>query len=266
MKMKYKVISLASIIACCGIASSAVAQSLFESPLAPSAGVFQSQLVGGSTSGSPGASSQDYLNALNPSQTFSVSSAQSLASVTFRGNGDAGYYTPNGAPDVASAIFDGYSGGLSSVPGLVPLLTWDIQIGSVSGGVITPIDSESVTGFAPTSSSDFLSFNLSHSIALAPGTTYEFSLTFDTSTLNDFGGPTAGSVWYGMSESLVPEAGGAAFDNGTVQGIFANNGVTSFDYSYVYELSSSPVPEPATLALMGFGALGALMGLRHRRA
>jgi hypothetical protein len=248
-----------------GYGSSALAQTISESATAPVAGVWLSQLIGGSTSSSPGASAQDYLNAVNPSQTFTVGSAQTLGQVTVQGNNDAGYYTPNGAPDVASAIFNGYSGGLNSQPGLVPLLTWDLQIGSVSGSTITPIASESVTGFAPTSSSDFLTFNLASALSLGPGT-YAFSLTFDTSTLNDFGGPTAGSVWYGLQESLVPVAGGAAFDNGTAggQGVFANNAVSPFGYSYVFELSS--VPEPTTLALLGFGTLGAVLGLRRRRA
>ncbi|MGB7769691.1 MAG: PEP-CTERM sorting domain-containing protein [Verrucomicrobiia bacterium] len=259
--------TVAAIVA--GYGSSAVAAgSMFESPIAPSAGIFQSQLVGGSTSSSPGSSAQDYLNAVNPSQTFSVSSAQSLASVTVLGNGDDGYWT--------GSTFSSVAGGLApwhfqptlvdATYGLQNFLKWDIQIGSVSGGVITPLGGGTQVlspGWAPNSSSDYISFNLANSIALSPGTTYAFSLTLDPSTFAKFPG---GGVWYGLQESLVPEAGGTAFDNGSTAGTFANNGVTSLGYSYVYELSNVPIPEPATLALLGFGALGAVMGLRRRRA
>ena len=245
-----------------GYGSSALAQTISESATAPVAGVWLSQLVGGSTSSSLGSGSHDYLNAVNPGELFTLGSAQTLASVTVKGNGDDGYWTGSTHSSVAGGLAPWHFQPTLVDPtlGLQPLLQWDIQIGSVSGSTITPIATESVTGYAPTSSSDFLTFNLASALSLGPGN-YEFSLTFDSSTLGNFPG---GGVWYGLSESLTPQIGsGDAFNNGSVSGTYGNT-VNPLGYDYVFELSS--VPEPTTLALLGFGTLGAVLGLRRRRA
>jgi hypothetical protein len=244
-----------------GYGSNALAQTISETATAPVAGVWLSQLVGGSTSSSPGASAHDYMNAVNPGELFTLGSAQTLASVTVKGNGDDGYWTGStSSPAVVSAVGNYYFQSGLVQAGLQPLLTWDIQVGSVSGSTVTPIASESVTGFAPTSSTDFLTFNLASALSLGPGN-YEFSVTFDNSTLGAF---ASGGVWYGLSESLTPQIGsGNAFNNGSVSGTYGNT-VNPLGYDYVFELSS--VPEPTTLALLGFGTLGAVLGLRRRRA
>jgi hypothetical protein len=242
--MKLKLLSVASIIVGCGLASSAFAQSLFEGATAPTGGVILEQLVGGSTSGSPGAGSHDYLNNPPPGEMFTLGSAASLAAVTVQGNGDAGYWSGSA----------GYQP-MSTMPDTTGL-QWNIQIGTVSGTTITPISTQSVLGFAPTGASDFLSFNLASPIALAAGTTYEFSLN-----LVNTHSVAGDSTWYGLSESLTPVIGGNAIDSGTV-GAFGTT-ATSLPYDFVFVLSSQAVPEPGTIALLSLGGL-ALIAFRRR--
>jgi hypothetical protein len=250
MSTKFKLLSVASIIAGCGLASSAFAQSLNESATAPTGNVILQQLVGGSTSGSPGASGHDYLNNPPPGETFTLGSAATLDAVTVQGNGDAGYWS-------GSAFY----GTLGSSP-ITAGLQWQLQIGSVSGTTITPIVTEQVNGFAPAANNTFLTFTLASPISLAAGQEYAFSMNLNNALSN--GGD---STWYGLSESLTPQIGaGNAFNNGATVGSFGNTvaPITTGNpgqYDFVFVLQS--VPEPGTMALIALGGLG-LLAFRRR--
>ena len=223
-----------------------------ESATAPTGNVILQQLVGGSTSGSPGASGHDYLNNPPPGETFTLGSAATLGAVTVQGNGDAGYWS-------GSAFY----GTLGSSP-ITAGLEWQLEIGSVSGTTITPLATEQVTGFAPAANNTFITFNLASPISLAAGNEYEFSFNLLNNLSN--GGD---STWYGLSESLTPQIGaGNAFNNGATVGSFGDTVVpittgTPGQYDFVFVLQSAPVPEPGTMALIGLGGLG-LLAFRRR--
>jgi hypothetical protein len=223
-----------------------------ESATAPTGNIILQQLVGGSTSGSPGASGHDYLNNPPPGETFTLGSAATLGAVTVQGNGDAGYWS-------GSAFY----GTLGSSP-ITAGLEWQLEIGSVSGTTITPLATEQVTGFAPAANNSFITFNLASPISLAAGNEYEFSFNLVNNLSN--GGD---STWYGLSESLTPQIGaGNAFNNGATVGSFGDTVVpittgTPGQYDFVFVLQSAPVPEPGTMALIGLGGLS-LLAFRRR--
>ena len=250
MRMKFKLLSVASIIVGCGLATSAFAQFMTENATAPTGNVILQQLVGGSTSGSPGASAHDYMNNPPPGETFTLGSAATLGAVTVQGNGDAGYWSGSS-----------FYGTLGSSP-IVAGLQWQLQIGSVSGTTITPIDTEQVTGFAPAANNTFITFNLASPVSLSAGQEYAFSFNLLNNLSN--GGD---STWYGLSESLTPQIGaGNAFNNGATVGSFGNTVVpittgSPGQYDFVFVLQS--VPEPGTVALIGLGGLG-LLAFRRR--
>ena len=237
-------LTVASIVASLGLASSSFAQTMYEGANAPTANIILQNLIGGFTSGSPGAGSHDYLNNPPPGEMFTLGSSASLAAVTVQGNGDNGYWSGSA----------GYQP-LSTMPDTTGL-QWNIQIGSVSGTTITPISTQTVTGFAPTAASDFISFNLASPIALAAGTTYEFSM--DLVNTHSNGGD---STWLGLSESLVPVVGGKAFENGSTIGSFGNT-VVALPYDFVFSLESQQVPEPTTIALLSLGGLALVLRRR----
>jgi hypothetical protein len=233
--MKFKSLSVVSVIAGCGLASGAFAQSWSESATAPANNVILENLVGGSTKNSPNATNVDYVDPVGgnppPGETFMLNSAATLGAVTVQGNNDAGYYS--GPPDGA------FYPALAPSP-IASSLQWIIQIGSVSGTTITPLETETVTGFAPTADNDFITFTLARPVSLAAGQEYEFSLHLNVPASNghDY-------TWYGLSESLVPVVGGHAFENGAAGGSFGNTVVpittgSEGEYDYVFVLQSAP--------------------------
>ena len=235
MRMKFKLLSVVSIIAGCGLATSAFAQTWSESATAPTNNVILENLVGGSTKNSPNAPNVDYVDPVGgnppPGETFTLDSAAILGAVTVRGNNDAGYYS--GPPDGT------FYSTLATAP-IASSLQWIIQIGSVSGTTITPLETETVTGFAPTADNDFVTFTLARPVSLAAGQEYEFSMHLNVPASNghDY-------TWYGLSESLVPVVGGHAFENGTTGGSFGNTVVpittgSEGGYDFVFVLQSAP--------------------------
>jgi len=234
---------LASLLAICGLPLVVQAQSITESSNAPTANVLLENLTGGSTSGSPGATSHDYLNNPPPGELFTLGGSALLGYVTVRGNGDAGYFN-----------------GTATVP--LPTDSYHIEIGSVSGTTITPILTNTIAAFTPSVYTDYLTFKLSTPVSLTAGTKYSFSIYMDSQNAVN-----PQNLWFGLQESLTHSfdlSDGGAFNNGSSTSTFGNTVVANpLGYSYVFVLQA--VPEPTTLALIGLGGLGLLAAKRRQQ-
>jgi hypothetical protein len=242
-------LSVATIIASCGLATSALGQFLVDDMGAtPNNNVILENLVGGSTKAT-GNSGTDYLNNPPPGQTFTLGTASTLGAVTVQGNGDAGYWDSTGAD-------------AQNLSGVAAGLQWNIEIGQVNAnGSITRMLYNSVVGFAPTvddsgnGNTYMLTYTLSNWLTLAAGQEYEFSMNLVN--LNSDGND---STWYGLQKSLADVVPGTEFSNGSVVGSFGET-VVPDSGDLVYILQS--VPEPTTIALLSLGGL-ALMAFRRR--
>lgn len=172
-----------------------------------------------------------------PGQTFTVPAAAMLTGVTILGRGDAG-------------------GGYNTAG------TFNIQIGTVDAvtGAITELTRESAPATGVTANNQYVTFNLATPVAVAPGTTYAWSV------YNAPGG------WYGLAHGTGDDyAGGTAFTSSTALGTAGNSaGRRTFHgfanpnpggYDYVFAVTGV-VPEPGALGVL---ALAGVAGLRRRR-
>jgi hypothetical protein len=119
----------------------------------------------------------------------------------------------------------------------------------------------------PANSNDYVTYQLATPVALTAGTEYVFGLYSDTQ-------------WYGLARSATNTTAGSVNFNDT--NTFENNNsgrpskndgfgeyavLNSGDYEYVFAAQGvAVVPEPASIALFGMGAIGLiLIGGRRRR-
>jgi len=196
-------------------ATPAKAQFTFTEGAQPTQNILTSQFT--DLGPGPQANNMDYTdNAGPPGQTFAIGGTGNfrMSGLTILGRGDSG-------------------GGSSGA-------TWTLQIGTVTGGAITAIDTETAT-VTYSANNDYLTFNLANNVTLSAGTQYEFSLY-----------TSAG--WYGLAHSTGDVyAGGAAFNNdssvtgGGTARTFNGNGFVdprALDYVFAVEgfaLSAGPV-------------------------
>ena len=215
-----------------GFVPAARGATMTTSPTAPTANILTSQLadVG------PGvqANDRDYTdNGGPPGQTFTVTAPALLTGVTVLGRGDAG-------------------GGYNTTG------NFHIQIGTVdpTTGSITPLANEAAPATGVTANNQYVTVTLAAPVAVAPGTTYAWSL------YNEPGG------WFGLAHGTGDDyATGAAFNNdltttsaGNADPRRAFNGFVSPNpggYDYVFAVQGV-VPEPAALGVLGIAAMFAL--------
>ena len=221
-----------------GFVSVARGATITTTPAAPTANILTSQLV----DLGPGvqANDRDYTdNGGPPGQTFTVPNAALLTGLTVLGRGDAG-------------------GGYNTSG------NFHIQIGTVdpSTGAITELRREAAPATGVTANNQYVTINLAAPVAVAPGTTYSWSI------YNEPNG------WFGLAHGTGDDyAAGLAFNNdltttsaGNADPRRAFHGFVSPNpgaYDYVFAVQGV-VPEPAALGVIGVAAMFAMT--RRRRA
>lgn len=248
--------AVAAAIAGVMLASSAGAGTLSIDPSAPSGNILASQLS--DTNSGSGDGGRNYLdNGGPPGQTFVVTSAALATRFTFKGRGDSS---------------DAWNGGVNAWEGDE---VWGLQVSLVNGdGSLTPLATETATGFTAggaTAIADYLTFTLAAGVALAPGNTYAFSMYISDAIAGNDGG------WFGLAhpDTDVYAGGSAINSNTSIANPGANGGgprrafpASGFaapvpgGYDYVFAVQG--VPEPASVALAAFGALGLGAAARRR--
>jgi hypothetical protein len=249
-----------ALVACCacavtaGLAVQSFGAVITENAAAPNTNILASQL----TDLGPGTldSARDFAdNGGPPGQTFTLASSATITSVTLKGGGSSSSTFNNG-----TVPYDGTE-------------TWGVQIGSVNTGTgaITPLGSETATGFTSTVNiTNYLTFSLATPISVGAGT-YAFSIYIAGPNGNTtFGG------WFGIAHSASDAyANGTAFNYNTSTSsptgntggnrrTFTGNGFVApnpggYDYAFAVQ---GTVPEPATFGIVS--AVG-LLGLTRRR-
>jgi hypothetical protein len=142
-----------------------------------------------------------------------------------------------------------------------------LLVGSVnpSTGVVTPLNGNLGDGGGesvpvPANANDYVTYQLSTPIDLTAGTEYVFGLYTD-------------NMWYGLAHSATDTAAGAVnfndtdtFENNNTGRPAKNDGFGQYavlntgDYGYVFAAQGvAVVPEPASIALFGIGAIGLLL-------
>ena len=208
-----------------------------ESGTAPNTNILASQLTDSSGALNP---NNDYTdNAGPPGETFTVAQNSLLEDITVLGGNSWGM--PTGMHLLVGSVDPG--------TGVVTPLNGTLGIG---GGESAP---------TPANPGDYVTYQLSSPISLTAGAEYVFGLYSDT-------------AWYGVAHSAVDAGAGAvnfndsdAFENDNSGRPSKNGGFGQFavtntgDYQYVFAAQGEVVgvPEPASIALFGLGAIGLLM-------
>ena len=244
MKVRSGVVFSAAVFAGLSTLSLVRGGTVSESPTAPSTNLLTSQLVDLGPGAQDG--SGDYTDNSGPvGETFHLSQAATINSITIKGNGDA-----------------------SSDPSL----KFHIEVGTFDPvtGAITQLRAETTPEAASTDSTQYLTFTFATPISVLAGNNYQFSIWSETNAAN-------GGNWFGVAHSAPgthPGDGGKSFnydvsttnhDNNT-DGLGKNGGWTPNgfvapnvnNYEYVFAVQGTPVPEPMSASVLGLGAVGLL--------
>ena len=209
----------------------------------------------GSLTGAGGADSGN-VNTGDDAATYIAANREGQGQ-TFTTGANAGGYTLG---SITLAIND-YNSASSIDAGWIPFTheTFNLRIGTISGGVFTALYSEDFAMSASgqpannTGAGQYFTMALTTPQALTANTDYAFEVFVYGDA--QYGGPYM--ELNGTSSDVI--GGNAITVDRTTGAVTADTG----DRVFALSLTAAPVPEPSTLALAGFGGL-ALLFLRQR--
>jgi len=210
----------------------------------------------GLASASPGTTIIDTVPAWNGS-----------SSVIYFGEPDTATYGQTITTDATDTVLDSFTFYLSNVSAnpstfAAYVMQWDAGTSMATGPVLY-----TSSPMVSAASTPFTAFTVNPSVTLAPNT--EYVLFFNVS--NFFDGFAEDVAW-GQPQNQDLYAGGefVFLNNGNNFGALTTStwttGWLGAGGDLAFEAVLSPVPEPASLALMGLGAAGLLVVQRRRQA
>jgi hypothetical protein len=213
-----------------------------ESGTAPNTNILASQLTDSSGALNP---NNDYTdNAGPPGETFTVAQNSLLEDITVLGGNNWG--TPTGLHLLVGSVDPG--------TGVVTPLNGTLGVG---GGEAAP---------TPANPGDYVTYQLNSPISLTAGTEYVFGLYTETAwygVAHSASGSGAGAVNFNDTDTFESDNTGRPSKNGGF-GQFAVTNTSDYQYVFAAQGVVVGVPEPASIALFGLGAIGLLIAARRR--